>query len=131
MELPEEWLEKANFFLKEAKRHLEEGVYWIVCFESQQASEFYLKALLVALTGLNPYTHDLSELLKSLEDLGFEAPPELYAYADALTPHYTLARYPGRKPISYTREMAERCLSYAERIIGWIKEKVAEERVRK
>ena len=58
-----------------------------------------------------------------------EAPTELYAYADALTPHYTLAGYPGRKPISYTRETAEGCLPYAGRVIGWVEEKAAKERL--
>ena len=122
VELPREWVEKAEFLLRDAEGHLKEGVYWIVCFEAQQAAELYLKALHLALTALQPYTHDLVELLESLKDAGLEPPEELYTYADALTPHYTMARYPGRKPVRYDRGLSERCLRYARRIIEWVKE---------
>jgi len=126
LRLPPEWVERAEFLLRDAEGHLEEGVYWIVCFEAQQAAELYLKALILALTGLHPYTHDLVELLESLRDLGLEPPEELYAYADALTPHYTMSRYPGRKPVVYNRGLAERCLRYAREIARWVEEKAAE-----
>lgn len=126
LRLPKEWVEKAEFLLSDAKRHLEDGVYWMVCFESQQAVELYLKATIVSLTGLHPYTHDLVELLDSIKDLGFEVLEELYTYADALTPHYTMSRYPGRKPVTYNRKLAERCIKYAEEITRWIKKKIAE-----
>lgn len=118
--LPREWLEKAEFFRREAKRHLEEGVYWAACFEAQQAAELYLKALQVALTGSHDFTHDLSKLLEGLEALGLRPPRGLYAAADALTPHYTMARYPGRKPVVYDRRTAERCIGYMEAIVEWV-----------
>ncbi|MEM4029621.1 MAG: HEPN domain-containing protein [Thermofilaceae archaeon] len=121
MELPGEWVEKADVFLREAKRHIEEGIYWLSCFEAQQAAELYLKALHVAAAGLYLFTHDLSELLESLKALNFNPPDDLFVIADALTAHYTLLRYPGRKPVSYTKSLAERCVSYAEKIIEWVK----------
>ena len=117
--LPEEWVEKARVFLDDAERHREMGHYWLTCFEAQQAAELYLRALLVALTGAHPYTHDLVELLDALEELGVEVPDELRVYGEALTPHYTLARYPGRKPLEYTRQRAERCIELARSIVGW------------
>lgn len=126
VKLPEEWVERAEVLLREARRHLSEGTYWLSCFEAQQAAELYLKALHVAVTGLHPFTHDLSELLDSLSLLGLNPPEELRTIADALTPHYTLSRYPGRKPVSYTRGLAGRCVSYAERIVDWVK-RVSEE----
>ena len=125
--LPREWVEKAEFFRREARRHLEEGVYWAACFEAQQAVELYLKALQVSLMGTHEFTHDLSKLLRSLEELGLEVPQGLYAVADALTPHYTMARYPGRKPVVYDRSMGERCVRYMEEIIAWV-ERVASRR---
>ncbi len=125
MKIPAEWVEKADFLLRDAERHLEEGVYWIVCFEAQQAAELYLKGLHLALTGLHPYTHDLVELLDSLKDLELVPPEDLYLYADALTPHYTMSRYPGRKPVTYNRGLAERCIKYAKEIIKWVKEEAA------
>ena len=45
LKLPEEWVEKAEFLLRDAKRHLDEQVYWMTCFEAQQAAELYLKAV--------------------------------------------------------------------------------------
>jgi HEPN domain-containing protein len=62
LEIPTDWVEKAEVFLVNAERHLGEGVYWLACFEAHQASELYLEALIVALTGSHPYTHDLTEL---------------------------------------------------------------------
>ena len=125
MKLPSEWIEKADFLLKDAEKHLEEGVYWIACFQAQQAAELYLKAFHTALTGLYPYTHDLVELLDSLKDLEFNPPEKLYAYADALTPHYTMSRYPGRKPLTYNKKLAKRCVKYAKEIIEWVKKEAS------
>ena len=124
--LPYEWVEKADVLLEDARRHLSEGHFWLVCFEAQQAAELYLKAFLVALTGSHLFTHDLVELLDSLKDIDVEVPRELYVYADALTPHYTMARYPGRKPVTYNRGLGERCLEYAGKIIEWVKKKASE-----
>jgi len=126
LRLPEEWIRKAEVFLDDAKSHLNKGNYWLACFEAQQATELYLKALLVGLTGLHPFTHDLVELIDSLKDLGLKIPENLYVYADALTPHYTLARYPGRKPVRYDKRLAERCLFYAEKIIKWVEKEASQ-----
>ncbi len=123
--LPKEWVEKADVLLSDARRHLTEGHYWLTCFMAQQAAELYLKALIASLTGLHPFTHDLVELLESLKELDVSVPEDLYTYADALTPHYTMARYPGRKPVKYERGLAERCLRYAETVIEWVKEQAS------
>jgi len=125
MELPREWVEKAEVFLKDSLRHLKEGIYWLACFDAQQAAELYLKAFHVTLTGVHPFSHDLVELLDFLKDIGLKVPGKLYTYADALTPHYTMARYPGRKPLKYNRELAKRCLKYAKEIIKWVKKEVS------
>ena len=122
--LPKEWVEKARVFLEDSEHHLREKHYWLTCFEAQQAVELYLKAVLIALTGLYPFTHDLVELLDTLRELGVKVPEELYTYADALTPHYTMARYPGKKPVRYNKSLGERCLKYARAIIKWIQEEV-------
>jgi HEPN domain-containing protein len=129
LELLGEWLEKAEFFRRESRRYLQEGVYWAACFAAHQAVELYLKALQVALTGVHDFTHDLARLLEGLEEAGLQVPGDLYTLADALTPHYTMARYPGRKPVTYDKRLAERCVNYMERIIGWVKAQA--ERLRK
>jgi HEPN domain-containing protein len=91
VELPLEWVEKADVLIDDAERHFREGHYWLTCFEAQQASELYLKALIVALTGTHPFTHGLAELLEALRELDISVPDELFVYADALTPHCTMA----------------------------------------
>jgi len=95
------------------------GLYWLSCFESQQAAELYLKGLIVAKAGTYPFTHDLAELLRVIKSLGFDFPIELYVYADALSGEYILSRYPGRKPRVYNDETARRW--YARRIIEWVR----------
>lgn len=120
--LPNEWVEKADGFLGDARRHVEDGLYWLSCFEAQQAAELYLKALILSKAGTYPFTHDLAELLTALRILGFNPPTELYVYADALTGEYTMARYPGTKPRAYNRDAASRCVEYAERIARWVRE---------
>ncbi|MCS7103645.1 MAG: HEPN domain-containing protein [Candidatus Korarchaeum sp.] len=117
-----DWIEKADIFLEDAEKHLAEGHFWLACFESHQAAEFYLKSLLVAITGFHPYTHDLSELLDALIGVGFNSNEEIKIASEILTPHYTLSRYPGKRAISYTKERAERCLRSAKLIVGWVKE---------
>ncbi len=124
-----EWISRGRVFLSEARENLGEGHYWLACFNAHQAAEFHLKGLLVSLTGIYPFSHDLVELLRAAESLDLSAPPEVLEAADALTPHYTMARYPGRTPGRYDRERAERCISYAERIVEWV-EKALEERGR-
>lgn len=121
LKLPDDWVEKADVFLSDAERHLVEGHYWLVCFEAHQAAELYLKSLIVSLTGFHPYTHDLFELADTLRGLELKVEDEVLIACDALTPHYTFSRYPGRKAITYTRERAERCLLYSKRIITWVK----------
>lgn len=123
MNLPSEWIERAEVFLNDARKHLSEGNYWLTCFEAQQAVELYLKAFLIKLTSIYLFTRDLVELLNTIASPGYSIPDQLYVYADALTPHYTMARYPGRKPVTYDQGLARRCIMYAEEIIKWVKEK--------
>ncbi|MFP3237799.1 MAG: HEPN domain-containing protein [Caldivirga sp.] len=121
MNLPSEWVEKGDAFLKDSENHIKDGLYWLSCFEAQQAAELYLKAFLMAKVGTYPFTHDLAELLRIIKSLGIEVPTELYVYADALSGEYSLSRYPGRKPKVYNEDTSVRCVDYARRLIGFIK----------
>lgn len=126
IKLQMEWVEKANVFIDDAERHLVEGHYWLTCFESHQAVELYLKSLIVSLTGFHPYTHDLLELIDALRGIGLDVEEEIVIACEILTPHYTLSRYPGRRVLTYTKSRAERCLTFAKRVIDWVK-KVADD----
>ena len=39
VKLPAGWVEKAEVFELDARRHFEEGVYWLACFSTHQATE--------------------------------------------------------------------------------------------
>ena len=39
--------------------------------------------------------------------------------------HYTMARYPGRKPVKYDRGLAERCIKYAKEIVKCVEEQAS------
>ena len=121
IKLPFGWVEKAEVFELDAKKHFEEGVYWLACFSAHQAAELYLKALLVALTGAHPYTHDLGELVEALRATGLEPPSEVHLSCELLTPHYTLARYPGRGVYTYTAERGRTCVESASRVVSWVR----------
>ncbi len=121
VKLHEEWVEKAEVFLKEAERQLKEGIFWLSCFSSHQAAEFYLMSLIVAITGFHPYTHDLSELLDALTSAGIEVDDEVRVASEILTPHYTLSRYPGKRTINYSEGRASRCLECSRTIVEWVK----------
>ncbi len=73
----------------------------------------------MAIIGVYEFTHDLARLLRGLQEAGLEVPEELIVYADALTPHYTMARYPGRKPVVYDEDAGRRCVEYARRLWEW------------
>jgi len=105
-------------FLREARRHLGEDIHRLACFEAHQASELYLDVLLVSLTGLHPYTHDLSELLDSLKALGIDVTRDVALTTELLTPHYTLARYPGKRTYTYNSVRASLCIESCEKIVS-------------
>ncbi|MGC8607572.1 MAG: HEPN domain-containing protein [Vulcanisaeta sp.] len=121
MNLPSEWIEKGDAFLKDAENHVNDRLYWLSCFEDQQAAELYLKGFLMARVGTYPFTHDLAELLRTIKSLGVDVPMELYLYADALSGEYTLAKYPGRELRVYNEDTAVRCVEYARRLIEFVK----------
>ncbi len=116
-----EWLVKAKEFLEEARDDVSRGRYWLACFHAQQAVELFLKGVLISKVGTYPL-NSLVEILETLEGLGLKVPDEVYTMAESLERHYTRARYPGVGLVVYNDRVARRCLTYAERIIGFIKD---------
>lgn len=89
-----------------ARRHADEDIYWLSC----QASELYLKALLAALTDPHLYTHDLGELLDSIKNLSIDVSENTMIVTEILTPHHTLARYPGKRVYTYNSSRTKLCI---------------------
>ncbi|MEM2021367.1 MAG: HEPN domain-containing protein [Zestosphaera sp.] len=115
-----EWVERADVFLDDAEKHLTGEHFWLTCFESHQVTELYLKSLLVSITGLHPYTHDLTELLDTLAVAGFNMSEDVRISSELLTLHYTLSHYLRKHAVRYARDRAERCLKSAKVVIEWV-----------
>jgi HEPN domain-containing protein len=96
-------------------------VYWLTCFSAHQAVEFYLTSLIVTLTGIHPYTHDLVELLEALKAIDLDIPSEITLSCELLTSHYTLARYPGKRVYNYSVKRGKLCVENAEKVVSWVK----------
>lgn len=96
-----------------------------LCFDAQQAAEKAFKALLIRLDVTFPYTHDLADLLTSVEEQGVSVPDSVKDAA-ILTDYAVIARYPGvGEPV--TEEEHERAVRIAERVVERVSEQLGEE----
>jgi len=92
---PKEWLAHARSDLKFVHLGMSgEVLPEQVCFHAQQAVEKSLKAVLLYAKIDFPFTHDLEELLDTLEHGGIAVPGELKVIGE-LTPYAVESRYPG------------------------------------
>lgn len=120
---PREWLNRAKSNLAIARQPKTEEIYWEdLCFETQQAAEKALKAVLLARGIKFRFVHDLAELLTSLEKNGITIPPEIREAA-ILTDYSVEARYPGPfEPI--TEDEFCESLRIAETVVAWAGEQI-------
>ncbi len=71
MEHPQEWLKRDKSNLALAKQPKTEDIYWEdLCFETQQAAEKALKAVLLSKKIQFRFVHDLAEQITLLENNG-------------------------------------------------------------
>jgi len=117
------WFEQAKWDLKSAEDSKAAGNYEWACFQSQQAVEKALKAVILAAGAAHPTTHSVRILLAECERLvpNFA---ELRPAAE-LDQFYAPTRYPDALPGDvphdyYTEEAAERCLSLASSVIAFV-----------
>jgi HEPN domain-containing protein len=113
-----DWLRRAKSNLIRARQPKPEDVLWEdLCFDTQQAAEKALKAVLVARRIPFRFVHDIAELLTLLENQGIILPEEIKASA-GLTDYSVESRYPGPfEPI--TEEEFEKALQIAEAVVTW------------
>src|SRR5437667_10718288 len=91
---PNEWMRRARSNLARAKNHIPEACLEDLCFDSQQAAEKAMKAVLIHRGMTFPYTHDLARLFTSLRRAGLKMPKYLDR-AKGLTRFAVETRYPG------------------------------------
>ena len=118
---PREWLNRARSNLAMAKNRVD-GVYLEdLCFESQQAAEKAIKAVMI-MRGIEfPYVHDLGLLLSLLEQTG-EVIPEVVGRAVDLTDYATTTRYPAMIEPVAEQDHAD-AVEIAETVIRWAEER--------
>ena len=121
--MPEEWLRRAKSNLVRAKQVKPAGAYWEdLCFDTEQAAEKAVKAILTHRKVQFPKIHDIGELLSLLDQSGEKIPEEIW-WVDDLTQYAVETRYPGpAEPVTQKEyreavKMAERVVKWAEKII--------------
>ena len=118
-----DWMAQAQRDLSAAQDSLEAGHYEWSAFQSQQAAEKALKALL-RFHNYEATGHTLLHLLERVGDF-VAVPPELRAVAQDLDHHYVQPRYPNSFPEGYpgefyNAETAQRCIEHGKRILGFV-----------
>ncbi len=121
--IPQRWLRQARADLDAARDSLAAGHHEWACFQSQQAAEKALEALLLEQGRTTVVTHSLADLLEEASRY-YPTLAGLEEQAKALDAVYLPTRYPNalvseKAPAEYySREDAERCLSCAELILS-------------
>lgn len=115
------WLDQAEADLKTARDCLEDGNHYASAFFSQQSAEKALKGLLYSKGFRALVTHSVVDLIEEASKWEVEY-KKFLDYGRELDRHYIGSRYPNLYPSGapyryYTREVAERCLNYAESIL--------------
>jgi HEPN domain-containing protein len=101
-----------------ARRPKTDEIYWEdLCFETQQAAEKALKAVMLARDIGFRFVHDLSEHLTLLEQNGVSVPDEVRSAA-ILSDYSVAARYPGPYEAVTESEFKE-SLRIAEAVVAW------------
>jgi len=115
-----EWWEQAKRDLRAARSNLLVKEYNISSFQSQQAAEKALKALILKNNNRLPKEHDLV-LLANKSKL----PENMIQLCKDLTPVYVETRYPDVNGFKqYTKEESEEDIKMAEEILRWVEKNI-------
>ncbi len=122
MERSADWMDQARGDLDHARADLAGGFYEWACFSAQQAAEKAVKAVFQKL-GDEAWGRSVAGLLQELAQRR-EVPQELQDLALELDKAYIPTRYPNAHPRGaprrlYTRQEAERLVTYADRILAF------------
>lgn len=114
------WIRAAERDLASARQLLQGSIFEGVAFHCQQAAEKLLKGLVLARGGGSQRTHSCVRLVRALEKLGLQIPPDVATACRKLDPHYVDARYPngvgGAPEEFYDETIAGESLRYCEAI---------------
>jgi len=119
-----DWFKQSLRNLRSAEINFDAGLYEEVCYESHQAAEKAIKALLNHL-GYEKRGHSLLYLVKSIKESGVTVPDDVMNCILELDKHYIPSRYPdvfdeGSPMDYYSVNDGERCLNCARKIVEWV-----------
>jgi len=119
------WLEQASRDLQAAEAIHKGRLWWIACFQAQQAAEKAVKAFLYATGERAVLGHSVAELVKQAAAKN----PQFHEFSSAgsrLDRFYIPTRYPNSLPggipaETYTAEDAEQALQLASAILTFVR----------
>lgn len=124
------WLDQARMDFKTARDCTKDGNFYASAFFAQQSAEKALKGFLYSRGFRALITHSVLDLIEeaSKSEANFQ---EFIDFGRELDKHYIGSRYPNFYPSGapyryYTREVAEKCVSYAESILQEVKKYLGE-----
>lgn len=124
------WLDQARMDFKTARDCTKDGNFYASAFFAQQSAEKALKGFLYSRGFRALITHSVLDLIEeaSKSEANFQ---EFIDFGRELDKHYIGSRYPNFYPSGapyryYTREVAEKCVSYAESILQEVRKYLRE-----
>ncbi len=123
-QLVKQWLIKAKSNLERAKagKVAEEVLFEDLCFDCQQAVEKALKAWMVHLDIVFPWTHSIARLLECIAEKGIFLPEDVKE-AVILSDYAVTTRYPGEYE-AVTEEEYREALEIACRVSAWVERQI-------
>ena len=122
---PEYWMAFAESDFASAAARAEGVMPWKTCYDSQQAAEKALKAVMVSRGMAAPRTHNIGRLIGELRQGGASVPDALDS-AVHLTDYAGETRYPS--PFLVQAADADQALSAARAVLDWAKKEIARAR---
>jgi len=119
-----DWLRQAKRNLLSARVNFNAELYEETCYESHQAAEKAIKALLQQF-GVERRGYSLLYLVREIQSRNIEIPKDIMNCVTYLDKHYIPSRYPdvfseGAPMDYYSRDDGLRCIDCAEEILKWV-----------
>ena len=121
------WMRQSNSDWAVAELTAQQGFYSQACYHYGQAAEKAMKALLISLDALPPYSHSLERLVDNLESTGLDVQPLRELRLKALSRMNSETRYPSdreapadrfdKQDSNEARNVAEQVLAFAKNAI--------------
>ena len=116
------WMRQSNSDWAVAELTAQQGFHSQACYHYGQAAEKALKALLISLDSLPPYSHSLDRLVARLESAGLKMQPLNELRLKALSRMNSETRYPSERAASRSKcWRSPRTRSHLEHDISTVK----------